>query len=438
MTVPNNLVRTLRFLLVLPDRLANSDLLVAENVSSASRKRLEVAIDVVATRDVRVLAALFLQLLLLLPLGVEQGDAHVLLHLVEPHLLPCHRIYREVHRRLQLRADLRCVLLADQVLRNAHRPNRLLLCLHHRWLRRFGLGRWRGGLLHHGGRHGRRRRIRRLLWRRILRGGLLLWRCTRREVLRRRERILVVIEPDRLNDDEIVPVDEQVGAPLGLIHGILVRLFALLLVVEGSVLLYAGEHAHRVLRVLGDALLELLRRRETLGVRVHERSEVGEHVMRWLQEVEKRILRLAVRDAREKRAPIACDKLCRELDHVDIKRMRADWPRHRVSWFGRLERHDRRRLLYTRLLRYLNGRACGRRGRGLTGCRLAAEFRHPRCVVGVERISGQQERELSVVRLVLQDARLKFRAVTCHKLSCLINDALQVCWRRKRHAGRSA
>ena len=78
------------------DRLADGDLFVPENIRAAGRERFEVFIDRLRRGQVAVLASLRFDELLLLPLGVEQGDAHVLLHLIHPHLLPGQGINRKL------------------------------------------------------------------------------------------------------------------------------------------------------------------------------------------------------------------------------------------------------------------------------------------------------------------------------------------------------
>ena len=62
------------------------------------------------TGDVGVLASFLLELLLLLPLRVEERDAHVLLHLLEAHLKDGgRRVGRESDAGGACRTELMCV-----------------------------------------------------------------------------------------------------------------------------------------------------------------------------------------------------------------------------------------------------------------------------------------------------------------------------------------
>ena len=300
--------------------------------------------DVVARGDVRILTALFLHLLLLLPFRIEQRDPHVLFHLIHADLLPSERIHSVDGGGGGGGgggADRRDVVLADEML--GHR--RQSSALHHRRTcdrRRLRLPRRR-----------RRRRRRRSAAEREaggrLAGGRLAGRGVRRlacsrgriQLLRRGERpVVVILKPNRLDDDKVVPVHEHVRPPLLLHLLLLCKGGALLLAVPGGVLLHACERAQRVLRVQPQLLQRLGRRREDLRVGVDQLRKVLEQVVSRFEEVELRILALAVGDAGEEGTTIRGDELRRQHDHVQVERIHAQRPVHLVHQLRRLERRE--------------------------------------------------------------------------------------------------
>mmetsp|Transcript_5635 Transcript_5635/g.13095 ORF Transcript_5635/g.13095 Transcript_5635/m.13095 type:complete len:423 (+) Transcript_5635:103-1371(+) len=239
----------------LADSLSDGHLLVAEDVGAPLGELLERTVDVLVAGDVGVFAPLLLEALLLLPLGVQQRDAHVLLHLVQPDLLPRQRVERQVQRAARLQAHLRRVVPPHKAVgndggcrtRHGFRLGLGLgLCLL-KLRRRLLLGRPPLPLSVFGG------------------GGLLL--LLGHEVLRLWQALLVV-EADGLHAHEVVPVDGHHGVALGVLHRPLAVRRAVPLAHEARILLDARERAQPVVAVLEQPLLELLLGREALGVRV--------------------------------------------------------------------------------------------------------------------------------------------------------------------------